>query len=234
MRIGPAATTFLGVFALACTSPLAAEVRDDELAALDAAISDAYSTPYDQRDEAVQQLLRIGARAEAMLAHEGDDVAPELRIRLLSIIGQAYFGAAQHHDSELDSEADALDREWLVKTVDALEPVLAALGPMEGPAYDLRGAAGQLFDHAVYYDLPQLEQWSALRVQANRYMLARMGDDAFEKELLAASLYDHGWMTEDPALIAEADALFDSFPEDDQPYVLRVKRRAIAAGEAPY
>lgn len=234
MRIGPTATTFLAIIALTFTSPLAAEVSDDDLAALDAAISDAYSIPFDQRDEAVQQLLRIGARAEAMLAQEGDDVTPELRIRLLSIIGEAYFGAAQHHDSELDSEADVLDREWLVKAVDALEPVLAALGPMEGPAYDLRGAAGQLFDHAVYYDLPQLEQWSALRVQANRYMLARMEDDAFEKELLAASLYYHGWMTEDPALIAEADKLFDSFPEDDQPYVLRAKRSAIAAGEAPY
>ena len=214
-------------------TPLAAQDVSDKIAAWQEQISGAYALDWEERETAVEQFVVTGEAAEAELAtgnYEGED-----RIALLEIIGTAYFGAAQHHDSEWDSEADTQDREWLVKTVTALEPVMAARGAMDGPAYDFRGAAGQLFNHGRYYDLPEWKEWSRMRVLGNRYMSVDAGDmDGFERELLAISLYEHGWLTSDDALIAEAEAIYASFPDDDRPYSLEQAHEAVLAGTQPY
>ena len=51
----------------------------------------------------------------------------------------------------------------------------------------------------------------------------------FERELLAVSLYEHGWLTQNAALIAEAEELYSSFPEDDMPYAVERAREAVIA-----
>lgn len=222
--------------ALALT-PVAAIAGDQtdmgtRIAALDAELDEAYGLDYStQQDEARERLLAVAREAEALL--ENGDLDEETRLDLLALVGEGYFGAAQHHDSEPGEPSDALDREWLIKTVTALEPVLAARGSANAPAYDFRGAAGQLVNHGRNYDLPELAEWARMRVLGNRYMREGREDDSFERQLLAESLYDYGWITGDDALIAEANALCDEFPEDDRPYSLRRKRDAIAAGESP-
>lgn len=219
---------------LAPVATIASEQTDlgERIAALDEELGEAYGLDYStQQDEARERLLAVAREAEALLA--SGDHEDETRLDLLALVGQGYFGAAQHHDSERDDPSDELDREWLIKTVTALEPVLAARGSANAPAYDFRGAAGQLVNHARNYELPELAEWARMRVQGNRYMREGREDDSFERQLLAESLYDYGWITSDDALIAEANGLFEEFPEDDQPYSLRRKRDAIAAGESP-
>ncbi len=196
-------------------TPLAAQDATDQLLAWQDEIHAAYLLDWEERDDAVERFLAVARQAEASLASGGGEGGD--RIELLSIIGIAYFSAAQHHDSDWGEESDTQDREWLIKTVAALEPVLAALGANDGPAYEFRGAAGQLFDHGRYYDHPEWREWSRMRVLGNRYMSESSASDAFERELLAISLYDHGWLTADQALISEADAIYASFPEDDRP-----------------
>ena len=214
--------------ALAFQAPAAAQVDAERLSAWEERIDDAYGLEWEEREEATSQLLAVAQEAEEYLA--SGTFAEEERLDLLKIVGTSYFGAAQHHDSEWDTPEDVLDREWLIKTVNALEPVLAARGAFDAPAYDFRGAAGQLFDHARYHDLPELTDWSRMRVLGNRYMLERAGgEDEFERELLAVSLYEHGWLTQNAALIAEAEELYSSFPEDDMPYAVERAREAVIA-----
>ena len=218
---------------VAFQAPLAAQDATDQLIAWQDEISAAYSLDWDERDSSVERLLEVARSAETSLA-SGEAVGSD-RLDLLKIVGTAYFGAAQHHDSEWDEESDTLDREWLVKTITALEPVLAQLGGIEGPAYEFRGAAGQLFNHGRYYDLPEWREWSRMRVLGNRYMSEGVGaDDDFERELLAISLYEHGWLTSDQALIDEAEAIYASFPQDDRPSAIERAHEAVTAGEAPY
>ena len=225
----------LGMFAV---QPVAAQEQTDlteDIALLRNAVTDAYRLGYDRKDEINTVLLEVASRAEAMLAEVSEEMDAERKLDLLSVIGQAYFGAAQHHDSEWGSAEDLIDRDWLIKAADALGLVVAARPEdSHAPAYEYRGASGQLWQHARYYDLPQKVEWSARRIQANRYMLARLPGDALERQFLAESLYEHGWLTKDAALIAEADAIFDSFPSDEKPYELERCREAIAQGHAPY
>ncbi|WP_260580886.1 hypothetical protein [Sphingopyxis sp. PET50] len=94
--------------------------------------------------------------------------------------------------------------------------------------------ADQLFDHGLRFEDPRLPEWSAMRVQANRYRVKAIPDDWFEKVLLAEALYDHGWLTGDQALIDEANKIAASLPESEMRGSLRRKRDAVAAGEAPY
>lgn len=226
---------FLSAAALALAAPLsAADDLTDRLDVLNSEISEAYGLGYDNKDEINERLLKVAVEAEALLSEAPQDLDEATRISLLRVIGEAYFGAAQHYDTEWGSEEELIERRWLIKVEAALRPVMEALGHEDGPAYDYRGATGQLWNHARNNDLPEMVEWSALRVQGNRYMHARRPDDDFEREFLAQSLYEHGWLTSDDALIAEADAIFDSFPEDDKPYSLVSRRRKMAEGEAPY
>lgn len=214
-------------------APLAAQDFSDKIATWQQQIGNAYGFDWDDRYTAIEHFVVTAEAAESELAtgqYEGED-----RIALLEIIGTAYFGAAQHHDSEWDTEADIQDREWLIKTVTALEPVMAARGAMDGPAYDFRGAAGQLFNHGRYYGLPEWKEWSRMRVLGNRYMSEDPGEnDAFERELLAISLYEHGWLTSDQASIAEAEEIYASFSDDDRPYSLEQAHEAVLANTQPY
>lgn len=225
-------------FALALASagpvPVLAQDIGEEISALEREVGEAYSLGYDRKGEINARLVALAEKGEKMLADAPEDLDNDTRLDLLSLIGQAYFGAAQHYDSDWGSEEDLVDRAWLIKAEEALRPVMEARGHEGTPAYDYRGASGQLWDHARYYALPDIEEYSARRVQGNRYMLARDPDDEFERRVLAESLYQHGWQTKDDALIAEADAIFDSFPDDDKPYQLVAAREAIAEGRAPY
>ncbi len=219
--------------ALLYQAPLTAQDNTDQFIAWQDEINAAYGQDWDQRENSVERLLAVASEAEAALV--AGEAEGEERIELLKVIGTAFFGAAQHHDSERDEDSDTLDREWLIKTVNALEPVLEARGSADGPAYDFRGAAGQLFEHGRYYDLPEWREWSRMWVLGNRYMSEGVGaDDDFERELLATSLYNHGWLTSDQALIDEAEAIYASFPEGDRPYALERAHEAVAAGVAPY
>ena len=219
--------------ALILQAPAVAQSDAERVEAWDDRIDDAYGIDWEDRETAIAQFLAVAHEAEEHLA--AGTFTQEERLDLLAIIGSAYFGAAQHHDSERDDESDVVDREWLIKTVEALEPVLAARGAFDAPAYDFRGAAGQLFGHGRYYDLPEWREWSRMQVLGNRYMSERMGgDDDFERELLAVSLYEHGWLTSDQSLYEEADALYAGVPEGDRPYAVTRAREAVTAGEAPY
>lgn len=232
MKVLPIAAAF--ALSISPISQAAAQTFADRVAEVDERLNEGFRIPYDDPG-AAEAMDAVGKQAEALLADAPDDLDESTRLDLLKIIGQAYFGAAQVHDSDFDSEEDLVDRAWLIKAVDALRPVMAARHDnMASPAYDFRGAAGQMWHHARYYDLPDKIERSAEYVQGNRYMFARSPENKFEREFLAASLYVHGWLTKDDALIAEADTIYDSFPEGEQPYELIKKREAIAEGRAPY
>jgi hypothetical protein len=189
----------------------------DQLEAMHGHMDEALGLDYFTRmDEARQMFEEVAASGEDLLARLGPD--HELATDVLRAIGTANFYAAQYHDSEWNQpKAQERERAWLMRAVETLAPVMERLGAVDGPHYEFRGAAGQLFNHALNDNLPQLREWSALRVQANRYRVQAFPDDGFEREMLAEALADHGRLFDDQAMVAEAAALLASIPEDPAP-----------------
>ena len=204
-----------------------------EIEAIGQMVSDAFDLDYGTQKDAIRDaFIQIEARAKASAVRFASDPETSLKLRELQAIGAFY--AAQHNDPDYgDVAGQQQEIAWLDETVRLLGPALAARGG-DGDHYEFRGAAGQLFDHGLRFDDPRLAEWSAMRVQANRYRVKAIPDDWFEKVLLAEALYDHGWMTRDQALIDEANRIAASLPADELRGSLRRKRDAVAAGEAPY
>ncbi|WP_144037854.1 hypothetical protein [Sphingopyxis sp. KK2] len=204
-----------------------------EAEAIGQMISDAFALDYStQKDQIRDAFIKIEARAKASAARFASD--PDTARSLQALQGIGAFYAAQHNDPEWsDIEGQKQEILWLDETVRLLGPVLAAQDGI-GENYEFRGAAGQLFDQGLRFDDPRLAEWSAMRVQANRYRVKAFPDDWFEKILLAEALYDHGWMTKDKALLDEAAAIAETIPEDEMRGSLRDKRDAVAAGKPPY
>jgi hypothetical protein len=204
-----------------------------EILAIGEMVSDAFALDYStQKDQIRDAFIRVEARAKASAVRFAADPDTARSLRALQGIGAFY--AAQHNDPEwADIEGQKQEILWLDETVRLLGPVLAAQDGV-GENYEFRGAAGQLFDQGLRFDDPRLAEWSAMRVQANRYRVKAFPDDWFEKLLLAEALYDHGWMTKDKALLDEAAAITATIPEEEMRSSLRDKHDAVAAGKPPY
>lgn len=229
-----AGLTAIAAALFAATPALAQGDALEQLEAMHAHMDEALTLDYfTQKDKARAMFEDVTAAGEELLASLGPD--HELATDVLRTIGVASFNAAQHHDSDPSQpEAQARERAWLVRTVETLAPVLERLGASDNANYEFRGAAGQLFNHALADNLPQLREWSALRVQANRYRVEAFPDDAFEREMLAEALSDHGRLFNDPALIAEAEWLRASLPvENEEPAVDEGKPVLFQAGKPP-
>lgn len=226
-----------GAIGAAAPNAMAMQVEsaagEAEIEAIGQMVSDAFDLDYSTQKDAIRDsFIQIEARAKASAARFASDPETSLKLRELRAIGAFY--AAQHNDPDYgDVAGQQQEIAWLDETVRLLGPALAVRGG-DGDHYEFRGAAGQLFDHGLRFDDPRLAEWSAMRVQANRYRVKAIPDDWFEKVLLAEALYDHGWMTRDQALIDEANRIAASLPADELRGSLRRKRDAVAAGEAPY
>lgn len=224
------------VAAMAAATPAVAadSAAEAEIAAIEAMPKDIYRLDYKtQKDLMRDRYMAMHDRAKAAAGRFAGDPAAVTRLRTLQ--GSAIFNVAQHNDPDwADIEGQKAEIAWLVETIEVLAPVLAAGNTPDGPHYEFRGAAGQLFDHGLRFGDPRFESWSAARVLANRYRVEADPDDWFEKRLLAEALYDHGWLTKNEALTAEAETLFAAIPEDERGYNLREKHEAVAAGAPPY
>lgn len=204
-----------------------------EILAIGQMVSDAFDLDYSTQKDAIRDaFIKVEARAKAEAGRFASAPETARSLRALQAIGAFY--AAQHNDPDYgDVAGQQQEIAWLDETVRLLGPVLAAQDG-QGEHYEFRGAAGQLFDQGLRFDDPRLAEWSAMRVQANRYRVEAFPDDWFEKLLLAEALYDHGWMTKDKALLDEAAAITATIPEEEMRGSLRDKRDAVAAGKPPY
>ncbi|MCB2089207.1 MAG: hypothetical protein R3E18_00525 [Sphingomonadaceae bacterium] len=214
-------------------APLAAQDLS-QAEQFDERVSAAISLGFDdQVEQANRDLLTIAAEADAAIAAIGGDKREAAA--LLRSAGNAYYYAAQNHDPEWNDEAgQALEVEWLSKSLDRLERALALEPENFTNSYEYRGVAGQLWQHGERLKDARWQQWSAARVAANRMRMAEYPEDYFEQNMVAEALYDHGWLTSDKALLAEADALLAAMPEDERGYGALRKQRAVEAGEEPY
>lgn len=220
------------------TSPAAAQDTASDPAEaihrLEEKLTAANSLGFDGKlEESRRDLLAVAAAADAIAAVQEADSKP---LGLASAVaGSALFLTAQNHDPEWGDEAgQALELEWLTAALARLQTALAVLGPDFANDYEYRGAAGQLWQHGHRLGDSRWSEWSAARVEANRLRLAADPDSKFETNMLAEALYDHGWLTSDKALLAQADALVASLSEEDLDYGVARKQRAVAQGEAPY
>lgn len=224
------------VAALAIATPVAAvdSAAETEIAAIEAMRRDVDRLDYGtQKDQMRDGYMAMRDRAKAAVARFGKD--PETLNRLRTLQGNAIFNVAQHNDPEWDDvEGRKAEIPWLVETIEVLAPVLAAANTPDGPSYEFRGAAGQLFEHGLRFDDPRFASWSETRVLANRYRVEVDPENWLDKRILAEALYDHGWLTKNPALTAEADKLFAMIPASELGYALKRKHEAVAAGQPPY
>lgn len=233
------AAAFLAAGSVGATAPAALAIQVDsaageaEVLAIGQMVSDAFDLDYSTQKGAIRDaFIKVEARAKASADRFASDLDTARSLHALQAIGAFY--AAQHNDPDYgDLAGQQQEIAWLDETVRLLGPVLAARDGA-GEHYEFRGAAGQLFDHGLRFDDPRLPEWSAMRVQANRYRVKAIPGDWFEKLLLAEALYDHGWMTKDKALLDEAAAIAATIPDDEMRSSLRRKRDAVAAGKAPY
>lgn len=233
------AAALLAAASIGAGAPAATAMQADsaageaEVLAIGQMVSDAFDLDYRTQKDAIRDaFIQIEARAKASGGRFASD--PETAMQLRSLQGIGAFYAAQHNDPDYgDVAGQQQEIAWLDETVRMLGPVLAARNG-EGEHYEFRGAAGQLFDQGLRFGDLRLPEWSAMRVQANRYRVKAFPDDWFEKVLLAEALYDHGWLTKNPALTDEANRIAASLPEEEMRGSLRRKRDAVAAGEAPY
>lgn len=222
----------------AVTCPVAAQETStnaaDALYRLEERLSAANSLGFDGKlEESRRDLLAVATEADAIAAVQEADSKP---FGLASAIaGSALFLTAQNHDPEWGDEAgQAMEIEWLTAALARLQTAHAVLGQDFTGDYEYRGAAGQLWQHGHRLGDSRWPEWSAARVEANRLRLATQPDSKFETNMLAEALYDHGWLTGDKALLAEADTMLASLSEEDVDYGVARKQRAVARGEAPY
>lgn len=211
-----------------------APAAQDSLYRLDERLSAANSMGFDGKlEQARQELLSVAEAADALAASL--PAGSQAHGQAIALAGAALFYTAQNHDPEWgDAAGQAKEVDWLTGALSRLETARGALGAGFANDYEYRGVAGQLWQHGQRLDDPHWIEWSAARVTANRLRLAAQPDSLFETNMVAEALYDHGWMTSDKSLIAEANALAASIPEDELDYAVRQKRDAVARGEAPY
>lgn len=190
----------------------------------------AFDVPFDAPDfEARNAFLAVRTRAEAALATETD---PQTLAELRRFLGVSSFYAAQSFHPANEEEI-LLEISLLDDTRRLLAPILAS-DPADGQSYEYRGASGQLFDYGKKRNDPRWVEWSADRVQANRYRVKQFADDPFEKTLLAEALFDHGWLAKDSSALAEAEQITGAIPEDELRSTTRRKLEQVKAGNAPY
>ncbi|MCP5397241.1 MAG: hypothetical protein H6918_11015 [Sphingomonadaceae bacterium] len=220
--------------ALALSVPLAAQELAVEVSTLDGRVSEAISLGFDgQVEQANRELLALAAEADSLA--ESAAMSDGDRAAALRIAGHAWYYAAQNHDPEWNDEAgQALEVEWLSKALDRLERSRALDAANFQSSYEYRGVTGQLWQHGERLQDERWVTWSAARVAANRLRVEEYGDDYFEKNMLAEALFDHGWITGEKAMLAEAEELAASIPDDELKYGVREKRKAIAESRAPY
>lgn len=222
----------------AATSPVGAQETSpstaDVLYQLEERLSAANSLGFDGKlEEARRGLLAVATEADAIAAVQ-EAGSPQLGLAS-AMAGSALFYTAQNHDPEWGDDAgQALEIEWLTASLARLQTAHAVLGQDFTNAYEYRGAAGQLWLHGHRLGDSRWPEWSAARVEANRLRLAAQPDNTFETNMLAEALYDHGWLSGDKALLAQADALVASLPEEEVDYGVARKHGAVARGEAPY
>lgn len=223
------------VAAMALAAPLAAAdtAAEAEIAAIEAMGKAVSRLDYGSQKDAMRDgYVAMRDRAKAAAERFGGDPATANRLRALQ--GHAIFNAAQHNDPEwADVAGQKAEILWLVETVEVLAPVLAAGGTQaddDRPNYAFRGAAGQLFNLGTRFRDPRLPDWSATRVLANRYRSNAFPDSDFEKHLLVEALYDHAVLTEDRALIDEADRIAATIREEDLREAVRdMRAKAVAS-----
>lgn len=179
-----------------------------------------------------QDLLGIAASADEAVTAD-----PASIDSLREIAGVSYILAAQLQAGEDLGKTDKSDvRPWLVKGLDYLRPAIAA-GKAERSLSTFETGTDLLFEAGVLMEDSRLEQWSAERLATKRRALAaatESADIAEKRNQVALALYDHGWLTQDRALLAEAASVYDSIPEEDQSFNVREAQEAIAEGRAPY
>lgn len=199
----------------------------DELAAMQEA---AFKVPFEDAGFAARDaFLEVRDKAKAALATETD---PRRQVELKRLWGVNSFNAAQSYHPA--NEAEALLEIGLLDDTRRLLGEILAKDPTDGPSYEFRGATGQLFNYGKQRNDPRWREWSADRVQANRYRAAQQPGDWFEKNSLAQALLDHSWMVKDNALTAEAEAIVRTIPEDELDSQTQGKLERIKAGDAPY
>jgi|GEM_PF-2285965 len=204
---------------------------------------DAFSLDYGtQREDSLRLFLAIAEEARVAQLRFAQDPA---QVRIFSEReGVFLFYASEYHEFDDDDHEGRLrELGWLVKSVAAIERSLVPdLDPVF-PFYEYRSAAAQLFDQAAWLGDPRLADFAASSVRANRLSLARYatpdgdGDGestAFEKNMLAQSLYQLGYLTDDAARIAEANALADELGSDATEYSTQAMRDAMAEGNSPF
>ncbi len=177
-------------------------------------------------------LLDIAASADEAIAAD-----PAAIDSLREIAGTSYILAAQLQAGEDLGKADKSDvRPWLVKGLDYLRPAIAA-GKAERSLSTFETGTDLLFEAGVLMKDSRLEQWSAERLATKRRALAAATDRADineKRNQVALALYDHGWPTQDPALMTEAASIHDAIPEEDQSFNVWEAQQAISEGRAPY
>ncbi|QZH74370.1 MAG: hypothetical protein JY451_11850 [Erythrobacter sp.] len=183
--------------------------------------------------ESIAQLLQIAADAEVWRAGLGGNRAQE--VVAIDLIGSVYALAA------FRLGRDGYDEETFEQLLEYRQRALANLrisvreSPEDQrPIMDYRDIAERLTEMAHYAQLPQAEEWSAEWLAAERLVAEAMRElrDAPAMNL-ARALNAHGWLTSDAALLAEAEAIYTSAP-DQMGWRLQMQLDAMAAGIAPY
>lgn len=219
----------ISALCLMMASPQTAFAQDilNELAAMQEA---AFKVPFEDAGFAARDaFLAVRDKARAALATETD---PQRQVALKRLWGVNSFNAAQSYDPTNEEES-LLEIALLDDTRRLLGEILAK-DPTDEQSYEFRGATGQLFDYGQARNDPRWIEWSADRVQANRYREAQEPAEWLEKNALAQALLDHGWLIKDVTLIAEGKAIASTIPEDEMRSQTQTKLESIAAGDAPY
>lgn len=245
-----ASLALLAAIPLAAISTPAAAVEDSDrgdpqllFSALAQLQDDAFSLDFaTQRDESLGILLQISQEArDAQLRFAQD--ANQVRI-FSEREGVALYYASEYHDFEQDDlAARQKEFDWLVRGVEAIERSLVPDPDPIFPFYEYRIAAGELFDQAAWLGDARMADFAAASVRANRLSMTRYDpadpdtsedDLRFEKNMLAQSLYQHGFLTGNAAEIAEADALAAELGDEGADLYTQSMRDSVAEGLAPY
>jgi hypothetical protein len=149
--------------------------------------------------------------------------------------GTAWYYAAEANDYEPGDEAgEQQELAFLLAALAVLEPVMADKAEAVGPSYEYSNTTSDLAELGRARNDPRWPEWSASKVRAARFRVRVFPGDPVETSPLAEALYDHGWLTQDKAMLAEADRLAEAIPPEAAGADLDYKRQAVAAGEAPY
>ncbi|KPL67970.1 hypothetical protein SZ64_07465 [Erythrobacter sp. SG61-1L] len=190
-----------------------------------------------EMQEGYDIFLNVAADARQAMVTYAD--TPELAQNFANDLGIALFYAARYRGVNFtETESRTHQIALLQEALGPLDTLVAAKGALDGPSYELREAARQLFDLGAYAGDSRWADWSAANVRGSRATLARLGDaDAsetvLERNYLAQALYRHGHLTGDAEATAEARQMAEQLGED-RDYLTDRMHDAVAEGEAPY